>query len=167
MRIAICAARAEEKVAKKAAKKRKSVGGDEEGGGKRSKGEKKAAGAPVVQGGNARVGLIAKAVADELKAAEEKRKAGGMSEAVKSLYAGRKGKEEENFITRGTFTRVSFPICSFQTVWFFSLALVSDGFVFFLDWLSTLELPRCHQYVHLLNTSIINPKRRNWSRPCA
>ncbi|CED82948.1 Uncharacterized conserved protein [Phaffia rhodozyma] len=106
--ILINAARAEEKAAKKN-KKRKSgavaAGDDGDSAGAEKTTHKKAKAKTEMNGNGGRVGLIAKAVADELKAAEEKRKAGGMSDAVKSLYAGKKGKEEDNFITRGTFTR--------------------------------------------------------------
>ena len=65
--------------------------------------------------GGAKVGgsrLVPKSVADELAAAEERRKLEGMSAAVRSLYAPKDGKKEEkhgndNWMTRGAFTRVS------------------------------------------------------------
>lgn len=73
--------------------------------------------------GGAKVGgsrLVPKSVADELAAAEERRKLEGMSAAVRSLYAPKDGKKEEkhgndNWMTRGAFTRVSPRIESNET----------------------------------------------------
>lgn len=92
-------------------KKRKAEGEGEEGKKSAKKLEKEkenqaaVASTPTIAG--SRGGALAKSVRDELKREEEKRKAGGMSAAVASLYAPKGGKEDTGFMTGRTFGRVS------------------------------------------------------------
>lgn len=124
-RIALIGVREAQAAAKKAEKAASGKKRKSEVDGGSSKKSKKAAGEIVVESvvvvplpkGKAPGGrLIPKSVADELAAAEERRKLGGMSAAVSSLYAPKDGKKEEkhgndNWMTRGAFTRVSTRSC--------------------------------------------------------
>jgi hypothetical protein len=63
----------------------------------------------VVPSTNPSIAAASRAVVSSLAMEEAKRKA-NMSEAVKSLYGDGKAKREETFMTRGTFTRVSYLV---------------------------------------------------------
>lgn len=107
LRIAIALNHAEAKAAKKG-KKRKSAaaGAFEEEPSKKSKQENGAAKAVAATTEPSRAQALAKAVSKDLKEAEEHRKRAGMSAAVQSLYKKKGEKEDDNYMTRGTFTRV-------------------------------------------------------------
>ena len=106
LRIAIALNQAEAKASKKG-KKRKSAAGGAGEDGEPSKKSRAADGTPKpVAAEPSRAQALAKAVSKDLKDAEEQRKKAGMSAAVQSLYKKKGDKEDDNYMTRGTFTRV-------------------------------------------------------------
>lgn len=108
MRIAIALNQAEAKASKKG-KKRKSTAAGEDEPSKKSRATEGAAKPLAPTAEPSRAQALAKAVSKDLKDAEEQRKKAGMSAAVQSLYKKKGEKEDDNYMTRGTFTRVSLP----------------------------------------------------------
>lgn len=103
LRIAIALNQAEAKASKKGKKRKSTAAGDDEPA-KKAKAVVPARAPVVVEQSRAQV--LAKAVSKDLKEAEDQRKRAGLSAAVQSLYKKEGEKEDENYMTRGTFTRV-------------------------------------------------------------
>lgn len=109
--IAITLNRTEEKANKKGKKRKSTATGDDEGDApKKTKGADGASKPPAVVVEPSRAQALAKAVSKDLKDAEAQRKQSGMSAAVQSLYRKKGEKEDDNYMTRGTYTRVRPPL---------------------------------------------------------